>query len=232
MDYLRFIEKYTLASFAVFFIVVPLILSIYRYAYLSKAFRLLFIFLCLDLIVGLWMLHLAANRTNNIFILNIFVPFRYILYSGMFYYNFKSEKFKRFIFPTFLVFIPFAFLDVYTSNTDFTDMHNHLVGKYSQVVESVLIIVWVLLYFYELIKFLDITNIISYPFFWVCAGLLIFYSGNIFYFPFWHYMNKWENDLQLGFMEEIPYAVEIISLCMFSLGIWLTRSHHYDSSQS
>lgn len=232
MAYLRFIQNYTLASFAVFFIALPLFLSIFRYAHLNKAFRLLFIFLCLDLFVGLWMFHLAAHRINNIVILNIFVPFRYILYSGMFYHNIKSEKYKRIILPTLIVFGPFAILDIYASNNDLTDMHNHLVGKYSQVVESALIILWVLLYFYELIKSLDIANIISYPFFWICAGLLIFYSGNIFYFPFWHYMNKWENDLQLGFMEEIPYVVEIISLFMFSIGIWLTRSQQHDSSQS
>lgn len=232
MAYLRFIEEYTLASFAVFFIAVPLGLSLLRYTYLDKAFKLLFVFLCLDLGVGLWMVHLAAHRTNNVFLVNLFVPFRYILNSGMFYFTVRSEKVKRFIFPTLILFGPFALLDIYASNVNLTDMHNHLVGKYSQVVESVLIILWVLLYFYEIIKTLDITNLVSYPFFWVCAGLLTFYSGNIFYFPFWHYMYKWQNDLQLGFIEEIPYVVEIISLFMFSIGIWLTRSHQYDSSQS
>jgi hypothetical protein len=101
-----------------------------------------------------------------------------------------------------------------------------MVGRYSQVVESVLMILWVLLYFYEIIKSMVVKNITSYPFFWVCAGLLFFYSGNIFFFPFWYFMNKWENDLKLGLIEKIPYAVEIVSLLLFTIGIWNMRVQH------
>ncbi|TDB67838.1 hypothetical protein [Arundinibacter roseus] len=231
MAYLTFIERYFLASVAVFFIAVPLALSLYRYSSLDKAFKLLLIFLCLDLVIGLGMFHLAAYRTNNIPLVNLFVPVRYLLFAGMFFYNFKSIRLKKVIQYTMIGFVPFTLLDTYTSNANLADLHNHMVGKYAQVVESILVILWVLLYFYEIIKTLNVTNIISYPFFWVCAGLLIFYSGNIFYFPFWYYMNRWENDLQLGFIEEIPYAVEIISLFLFSIGIWLTKSH-YDNIES
>ncbi|WP_373511548.1 hypothetical protein, partial [Persicitalea sp.] len=170
--------------------------------------------------------HLAAHRANNILLLNRFVPFRFILFSGLFYYNFRSLAIKRVMFYTLIAFIPFALLDIYASNRNLSDLHNHLVGRYSQVVESALIILWVLLYFYEIIDTLKVSNILTYPFFWVCAGLLIFYSGNIFYFPFWYYTNKWENNLRLGWIEDIPYIVELISLFLFSVGIWQNRSHH------
>lgn len=226
MAYLNFIERYPLASLAVFFIVVPLVSAIYQYHYLDKAFRLLLIFLSVDLILGLWMFYLAANRTNNIPLLNIFVPVRYIFLSGMFYYYFRSEKIKRIIKYTIIGFIPFTLIDVYTSNADLTDLHNHMVGKYSQVVESGLIILWGLLYFYEIIKNLKVPSLTSFPFFWVCAGLLFYYSGNIFFYPFWYYMYKWENDLHLGLIEEIPYVVEIVSLLLFAVGIWNIRSLH------
>ncbi len=231
MAYLSYFGRYPLASFVVFFILVPLGLAWVRYAYLDKAFRLLLAFLILDFVVGLWMLHLAAHRANNILLLNLFVPIRYILFSGMFYYNFRSRKVRWVIFYTLIAFGPFALLDIYASNHNLSDLHNHLVGRYSQVVESALIILWVLIYFYEIINNLKVSNILTYPFFWVCAGLLIFYSGNIFYFPFWYYTNQWENNLQLGWVEDVPYLVELISLSLFSLGIWLTRPHH-DSIQS
>jgi len=231
MAYLSYIERYPLASFAVFFLIVPLGLVWVRYRHLGKAFGLLLTFLALDLAVGIWMLHLAAHRSNNLLLLNIFVPFRYVLFSGMFYFNFRSPRIKRIILYTMIAFGPFALLDIYASNLNLADLHNHLVGRYSQVVESALIILWVLLYFYEIINSLKVSNILTYPFFWVCAGLLIFYSGNIFYFPFWYYINKWENNLRLGWVEDVPYIVEIISLSLFSIGIWLTRPHH-DSIQS
>lgn len=231
MAYLSYIERYPLVSFAVFFLAVPIALAYFRYKSLDEAFRLLLVFLVLDLFVGLWMLHLAAHRANNILLLNLFVPFRYVLFSGMFYYNFRSPTIRKIIFYTLIAFGPFALLDIYASNRNLSDLHNHLVGRYSQVVESGLIILWVLLYFYEIIKNLKVNNILAYPFFWVCAGLLIFYSGNIFYFPFWYYTNQWDNNLRMGMIEYIPYIVEIISLTLFSIGIWLTRPHH-DSIQS
>lgn len=231
MAYITYFERYPLASFAVLFISVPLSLAIYRFAWLDEAFRLLFVFLCLDLAVGFCMLHLASHRTNNLLLVNLFVPCRYLLFGGMFYYKFRSPRIRKIILYTLIGFVLFTLLDVYTSNPQLSDFHNHRVGKYSQVVESVLIIVWVLLYFYEMTKTLKVNNIITYPFFWVCAGLLIFYSGNIFYFPFWYYMYVWKDDLKLGFVEEVPNVVEIISLLLFSIGIWQTRAHH-DSHRS
>jgi hypothetical protein len=231
MAYLRYFEKYPLSSMTVFLIAVPLTLCLYRYRYLNEAFRLLLAFLALDFLVGLLMLHMAAHRTNNIWVLNVYVIFRYLLTTGMFYYYFQSVRLKRMALWSIGAFTAFALLDIYLSNEDLSDLHNHLTGKYSQVVESMLVIFWVLAYFYELIKYLNITNLISYPFFWVCAGVLIFYSGNVFYFPFWYYINRWENDLNLGFMEEIPYLFEIASLFLFSVGILFTRSH-YDVVES
>ena len=228
MAFFTYIERYPLASSTVLFILVPLGMAGLRYPQLNGAFRLLFVFLLLDLAVGLWMMYLAAQRTNNILLLNLFVPFRYALFSGMFYYNFRSATVRRIIFYSIIAFGPFALLDIYASNRNLSDLHNHLVGRYSQVVESLLLILWVLLYFYEIIKSLEVSNILAYPFFWVCAGLLIFYSGNIFYFPFWYYTNTWGNNLQVGFVDDIPFIVELISLSLFSIGIWLTRSHHDD----
>lgn len=231
MAYITYFERYPLASFAVLFISVPLLLAIYRFAWLDRAFRLLFLFLCLDLGVGISMMHLAVHRSNNLLLLNLFVPCRYLLFGGMFYYEFQSPRFRKLVLYTLIGFVPFTLLDVYTSNPQLSDLHNHRVGRYSQVVESVLVIGWILLYFYEITKTLKVNNIITYPFFWVCAGSLLFYSGNIFYFPFWYYMYVWEDDLKLGFVEEVPNVVEIISLLLFSIGIWQTRAH-YDSPES
>jgi hypothetical protein len=231
MAYFTYFERYPLASLAVLIILLPLGLAVYRYSWLDEAFRLLFYFLCLDLVLGVGMIHLAAHRTNNILMLNLFVPFRYIALSGMFYHKFQSKRCMKAILYSMVAFVPFTLIDIYTSNPVLSDLHNHRVGKYSQVVESLLIIGWALLYLYEITKTLQVKNIISYPFFWVCAGLLLFYSGNIFYFPFWHYMYIWKDDLKLGFVEEVPNIVEIISLLLFSIGIFQTRAHH-DSPES
>ncbi len=225
MAFFSYVERYPLSCAPVFLIVLPLLLCLARYRSLNSAFRLLLIFLAVDLIIGLVMIQMAANHQNNLLLLNLFVPIRYGLLSAMFYEQFQSERYRHWVKYSIIGFIPFALLDIYVSNFNLADLHHHRVGKYAQVVESALLIVWALLYFYEIIKELKVTNIILYPFFWVCAGLLIFYSGNIFFFPFWHYMYQWDEKLELGFIEKVPAIVELISLFLFSIGIWQTRSH-------
>ncbi len=225
MAFFTYVERYPLACAPVFFILLPLLLCVARYRSLNSAFRLMLIFLAIDLFVGLIMIQLAANHQNNILVLNLFVPVRYALFGAMFIEQFQSERYRHWIRYSIVGFIPFALLNIYISNYNLADLHYHRVGKYAQVIESALIILWALLYFYETIKALKVSNIIQYPFFWVCAGLLIFYSGNIFFFPFWHYMYQWEKNLELGFIERIPAIVELISLHLFSIGIWQTRSH-------
>lgn len=225
MAFFSYVERYPLACAPVFFIILPLLLCLVRYGSFDGAFRTLFAFLAIDLVVGLVMIQMAAYHQNNLLLLNLFVPIRYALFGLIFYWRFQSERYRRWIWYSIIGFIPFALLDIYVSNYNLADLHHHRVGKYAQVVESALIILWALLYFYETIKELKVNNIIRYPFFWVCAGLLIFYSGNIFFFPFWHYMYQWEEKLDLGFIERVPAIVELISLFLFTVGIWQTRSH-------
>lgn len=226
MAFFTYVERYPLACAPVFFIALPLLLCLARYGSLDGAFRLLLAFLTIDLVVGLVMIQMAAEHQNNLLVLNLFVPVRYALFAAMFFNRFQSERYRRWIRYSIMGFVPFALLDIFVSNYNLADLHFHRVGKYAQVVESALLITWALLYFYETIQELKVNNIVRYPFFWVCAGLLIFYSGNIFFFPFWHYMYQWENNLRMGIIERIPAIVELISLCLFSIGIWQTRAHH------
>ena len=55
-------------------------------------------------------------------------------------------------------------------------------NSYSRTVESIILILTALAFFYQLINRLDLTFIDKQPMFWISVGVLIYFSGNVFLF--------------------------------------------------
>ena len=107
------------------------------------------------------------------------------------------------------------------------DFHNHRAVIYSKTMEGVLIIFWILIYFYELIKSLKIPNLLTFPFFWMCSGLLLYYSSLIFIAPALHFTATWNGSFDLGITRIIPYIFEILATLCFSVGIYHFSAQDY-----
>jgi hypothetical protein len=105
------------------------------------------------------------------------------------------------------------------TNPTLGDLHNHKMVLYSTTVESLLMLFWILLYFRDTIRSLKIPNLLTYPFFWICSGLLLYYSSFLFIAPVLHYPSQWEQWLEIGFLYYVPYIFESVSIILFSIGI-------------
>lgn len=219
-----------LACTAVFITFLPIVLFLIRKAYLDKALRLLFIYLIIKLVIDISMFHLACNTINNLMLYNINIPLRYLLLSGMFYYYFESERPKKWILVSAVLFIAIVIWDILQANPVLTDVRNHSLVYYSDTLESLLMILWVLLYFYEMLNSLKAANLLTFPFFWISSGLLLFYSSLVFIAPVLHYANQWENRLQLGFLEKMPYLFETISMIFVGIGVWFYKRPEHGQS--
>lgn len=225
--YIYFFNYDILAGISVVITLLPLILIIYRKAYIDPSFRLLLFFLIFKLFIDLAMFHLAAERSNNLVLFNVGVLIRYILLSGMFYFKFEHQSIRRLILPGAFVFGLFTLWDIWQCNDDLTNLHLHRLVQYSATVESILMILLVLLYFYELIRSLKIPNLLTFPFFWVCAGLLLYYSSMVFIAPALHYAAQWDSIMKIGLLDRIPYIFDIVSILLFSMGILVFSQRHY-----
>ncbi|WP_229214018.1 hypothetical protein [Dyadobacter flavalbus] len=157
---------------------------------------------------------------NNLLYFNIAIPFYYSFLSGMFYFKFSSITFKRFLIASMIGFLIFTVWDILKSNSQLHDLHNHRAVLFAKTVEGVLIIALVLLFFYDIIKSLQIPNLLTFPFFWVCSGLLLYYSSFIFIAPVFHYTATWKNSFDLGIANTIPTLFEILCALFFSIGIY------------
>jgi hypothetical protein len=211
---------------AVFITIVPIIFLIRKRAYSDPSFRLLFFYLSFKLMIDLLMFRSACLQENNLILYNLSIPVFYIMLSGMFYYKLNSEKYKTVLIACMVGFSAFTLWDVMNSNPEISDFHNHRAVLFAKTVEGVLIIAIILLYFYEIIKSLQIPNLLSFPFFWICSGLLLYYSSFIFIAPVLHYVATWNNPIDLGITQIIPTIFEIICALFFSIGI-----NHYSANR-
>ena len=225
--YLSFCQRQPIASISVFITIVPLLLIWFRKAYIDPAFLLLFLYLIFKLGIDLVMLHYAALKSNNLVYYNLGIPIRYAMLSGMFYYKIEMKRTKIWILTAIVSFIVFSIWDILHINPVLNDLHNHRMVLYATTIESLLMLLWVLLYFYDTIQSLKIPNLLTFPFFWVCSGLLLYYSTFLFVAPVLSYTEKWSDRLDIGFLYHVPYIFEIVSVILFSIGIWVFSARYY-----
>ncbi|MCF0074782.1 hypothetical protein LZD49_30125 [Dyadobacter sp. CY261] len=157
---------------------------------------------------------------NNLMFYNLSIPLFYALLGGMFYFKFNGQRQRRLLVVSILGFCVFSTWDIVNSNENLEDLKEHRIVLYAKTVEGILVISLILAYFYEIIKSLKIPNLLTFPFFWVCSGLLLYYSSLIFVAPVLHYAYTWKDPMELGMAESIPSIFETVCALLFSVGIY------------
>lgn len=225
--YLSYIIKQPVVSAPVFLTLLPIFLIWQKKAYHDRVFLVLFIYLTLKLGIDLIMFDFASQKKNTVLFYNVNIPLRYVLTSWMFYYKLDLKMQKAWLVVSWPVFVVFSIWDIVRTNPSIWDFHNHNMVLYSTTIEGLLMLLWILLYFYNTIRTLKIPNLLAYPFFWICSGLLIYYSSFLFIAPVLHYASKWEQYMDIGFLYYVPYIFESVSLILFSIGIAQFRTRSY-----
>jgi hypothetical protein len=156
---------------------------------------------------------------NNLPLFNADLLIRALLLLTVFYHTFQYSYEKRVITVIAVVFSVVFGIDFFLSNPNLSDWHNHRLNRYSFVVESVLMLGLVLRFFLYLVRELPVSNLLSYPMFWICCGLLIAHSGTVFLTPFLHYFSIWNNPYNFRTMVVIEHWVEILRNIAFAVAM-------------
>ena len=217
--YFSYIKRQPVVSAPVFLTLLPIFLIWRKKAYHDQVFLVLLIYLILKFGVDFVMFDWASRKKNTVLLYNLSIPVRYVLPSWMYYYKLHFKIQKIWLIISLPVFVGFSVWDIIQTNPTMWDLHNHSMVLYSTTVESLLMLFWILLYFYNTIRTLKIPNLLNYPFFWICSGLLLYYSSFLFIAPVLHYASKWEQWMEIGFLYYIPYVFESVSIILFSIGI-------------
>lgn len=94
------------------------------------------------------------------------------------------------------------------------------INSYTLIVQSILVIILCLYYFYWLLQELPTSQLHRLPMFWVNSAYIIFYSGNLFLFVFTSYLVNVLNN-QLLVYWSLHNILGIIQASMMSIGLWM-----------
>lgn len=89
-------------------------------------------------------------------------------------------------------------------------------------IESVVVIFLALAYFYKVFQELKVQNLLLEPFFWVSAGLLLFFSGNFLIFIFMNFILLYSKNLndQIWVIHALMNYVLYIT---YAIALWVGR---------
>ncbi len=171
-------------------------------------------------LIGLWT---SSERMNNLFLYNLDLPIQVVIMLFVFGSLVNRPLVWQVSIAVMVLFCLFFLVDLFISNPNIADWHNHRMNRYAHVVANGLMIILVLFFFWQLTITPTVPNLLRYPFFWVACGLLIYSAGSIFLAPFYYYDNVWQGPFNLNVLQYIENGVVIICNLLFGIAMWQTR---------
>ncbi len=93
-------------------------------------------------------------------------------------------------------------------------------NTYIRTSESILVIIFSLLFFYKIISEMKIQRLEKEPLFWINVGFLIYFSGSTLLFIFSNYILPFKNTLNL-YVWSLHAIFSILLYLIQSIGIWM-----------
>jgi len=160
-------------------------------------------------------IHVESN-INNYYIFHLFSVFEFSLIS-LFYYRFFNRYFKAPIIIVFIfVFFAIAYIDYRINGFNSVD-------DFSISVEAIILTFYSLFLFYYILKNLLFENLLAAPVFWINAGIIIYFSGNLILFVFSSYLFETEPERYHMVWYSIHSTINILLNILFGIGFWKTK---------
>ena len=195
-------------------LLLPIIVGLIKKAYTFKLIQLIFYLLICYVVIESIGGYYSYYRLNNLFIyfIGTLVEFTFL---SVFYYRVLSSKKIKIIIPIgYVLFIASLVLDY---------KNNHLLylNTFSLSMESLLITLYALVSFYEILMNAD-QDIFANPIFWINSAFLIYNSGNLLVFIFNNYLyQKGHAHPKIWMINSI---LNIIYNIPISIGFWTTKT--------
>lgn len=187
---------------------VALITLLQRRQTLSRLFPYIFPLLLLAILTeGARSLYSDGSTLQHL-LFSIYTPAEYALLSLFYVSLIHERRLKLLIWCSILPFILFSFFVQFA-----LDDTNYFYKYLDVLVESPLLVSWVVVYFIQLFrddKTFDFSNKAT---FWISAGNLLFYAGSFFSYGFSAYLHN-ENQADLG--DAISWIARFFNLVLYS----------------
>lgn len=121
------------------------------------------------------------------FIFSLFTVLEYSFFAAFIYTNFKKKIFKQVLLGISFLFYTFCAISYFSEKGYYFD-------SLPASIESILVIIFCVFYFYEQINNPDVSFIYSSKKFWIVTAFLIYLSGTLFLFIYTSNLSKKEQD--------------------------------------
>jgi hypothetical protein len=157
--------------------VLPLILGLLFLKRINNlTLRVIFIYIIYSLINDILILVLYDERVPLLIPLSLFTVIEYSLFSLYFYSLFESKSFKNFVIVASILFYSLAIVNFFFLG------RSKKFDSLPATLESVLIIIYCIYYFYDQLNKPQVSFIYSTSHFWITIGIFIYLAGTFFLF--------------------------------------------------
>ena len=184
-----------------------------KFSYVHKPHRFLCILIFFALFIETVSRVLWFFKTSNLFLWPIYITIEFSLllwiYSLILENNFLTKT-RRWLLAVFLGLI--------LTRAFYQSGESVLIDNSGRLIESALIIYFVLAYYYKIFQELKIQTLWRDSFFWVSSGLLLFFSGNFLIFVFLNFILLYSTKLNdqiwviHAFLNYLLYSVYTFAL--------------------
>jgi hypothetical protein len=189
-----------------------------QYRHLNNVLKVLFLYLItLAIINSLAMyLRLELHIRNNLFLYHILTPLEYILLASIYYRSFRNVAIKKVI-----LWSMYGFVIICILLTQFVE-GIQVIDSYARTIEALLVTIWILFYFYQILNTHKVLSLQSDPLFWINVGFLIYFIGNLFIKGLLNTLITQNRDLAKRFYE-YGYLLEFNLFIQINIALYCRR---------
>ncbi|MEN9998640.1 MAG: hypothetical protein RI922_1630 [Bacteroidota bacterium] len=199
--------------FSEYFNWVSLVLALIFFSRFSKSSKWLSCYLVILPFLVLWMNNEAFQLKNNMHLKHVLAHLEISVFSLYYYFLLERKLFRKLIQILFIGFVIFSIIDtlyyepfsVYPSNIGF--------------VYGLMIILYSLLFFFEIYEKGDVLYIERHPHFWINSALIIYYSGTLILGLFVNYLMYRIPREKFLYLDEFFSAMTIVFNVLVCIGL-------------
>ncbi|WP_147322839.1 hypothetical protein [Emticicia sp. C21] len=207
-------------------ILIPVAIILLKRKYLSTELRILTAYVVVTLIRNFFgvtsdILYFAGTgkNFNTLFFYNWHSIIGFYIIAFLYFRLVNHKYWRVFIIVACCIFTFFSALEI--PSGAITHITTGSFNNYTYTASSLIVLVIVLAYFYQLLQDLKVENITKFPYFWVSVGLLFFFGGNLFVNLFLIKAAKSTTQVSWGIINS---ALSILFHFTISLAFWYSNS--------
>lgn len=142
-----------------------------------------------------------------------------VLLGYVYLQNFKQLSWKRFSKGIMLLFPAVAILNILFVHSIWE------FNSYMRMLESILLVILSLYWFYRVFQDLEIEKLTEHPMFFINSGVLLYFSGNFFIFTYYNIMSALDGQI----MNEIWHIHSVLNITynlLYGVALWKMRANY------